>query len=118
MVSDIVSAAREHPMVVFHSIKSNHPLYDFMYYYFDEDNDDDDYDGTFHAFHATIGKDHKPPINMFKNFRQQLGTTPLEFYDIVPERRYEDFVTDPVGVFAKFEYTHVWHVCVDKPNSN
>jgi hypothetical protein len=109
MVSDIVSAAKKHPLVLFHSTDPQHPLYDFMYC---------SQNGTFHAFQATINKSHKPKSDALNMLREQLGTSPLKFYYMVPEEQFGSFVTDPVDPFGSLDNTTGWHIRVPKPSGN
>jgi hypothetical protein len=105
MVTD-VKAAMEHPMVLFRSLDPRHPLYDFMY----RSNDD-----TFHAFQATIGKTHTANQKKLGELRTKLGTSPLVFYYLVPEERFEDFAITPVDPSDGLANTVIWHVSVPKP---
>jgi hypothetical protein len=108
MVPDIVSAAESHRMVIFHSIDPRHRLYDFMYC---------SHDGTFHAFQATMyGVTHEANIKLLNVLREQLGTSPLEFYYMIPQENFETFATDPVDPLAVVDNTHVWHILVPNPN--
>jgi hypothetical protein len=107
MVPDVVSAAKKHPMVVFHSTDPGEELHDFIYYC----------RGTFYAFQATIGRRHDASKKSMKKLRKVLGTARLEFYYIVPQEKFETFVTNPVHPFKEFVgHTNVWHLAIPKPN--
>ena len=105
IVLDIVVAAKEHPMVLFHSFDPNHPHYDFMYR---------SHDGTFHAFQVTISKTHKADEGSFKDMRTKLGDSPLVFYYMMPEERFAEFVTKHVCPVVD-EFTHIWYLKVPTP---
>ena len=109
MVPNIVNSAKEHPMILFHSTNPRQPLIDFIY---------KDSDGTFHAFQATMDKSHKAKETSLKELRKQLGASTLELYFLVPEERFNTFVTNPVTPAKNDASTHVWHVLVPKPNGN
>jgi hypothetical protein len=107
MVPDIVKAAKEHPMVLFHSTNPRHALYDFMYR---------STKGIFYAFQATIGDRHNAPTSLMEELRKQLGSSKLEIYYMVTEDKFDKFVTNPVGPFSDDPKTTVWHLRVPKPN--
>jgi hypothetical protein len=71
MVPDILKAAKEHPMILFHSTDPQHPLYDFMYH--------NSTNATYHALMVATGKTHKAKVLGFKGFRKELGTSSLDF---------------------------------------
>lgn len=106
MVTDIVSAARKHPMVVFHSTDPTHSLYDFMYRQGD----------IFYAFQATLGGTHSAASTPMQDLRTELGTSPLEFYYMVPKEKFAAFVTTSVCPVAD-ELTHIWHLKVPNPKN-
>jgi hypothetical protein len=107
IVSDIVRAGTEHPMVLFHSNDPRHPLFDFMYR---------GENGTYYAFQATISDHHDPSPSQIDRLRQKIGTSQLEFYFMVPEEQFGEFVTNPVEPFAEDKNTNAWHLLVPNPN--
>jgi hypothetical protein len=107
MVPDIVKAAKEHSMVLFHSTDPRHKLYDFMYR---------STQGIFYAFQATIGDKHDAPTSLMEELRKQLGSSKLEIYYMVTEEKFDKFVSKPVGPFSDDPNTTVWHLRVPKPN--
>ena len=67
LVLDIVQAAKETPMVLFHSVDRSNPLIDFIY---------QDGKGIFHAFQVTLGLTHtanKTQIKMLEKKSWWLG---------------------------------------------
>lgn len=52
----------------------------------------------------------------FEELREQLGTSPLEFYYLVPEEQFASFVTKPVDALSYVDYTHVWQILIPNPN--
>jgi hypothetical protein len=108
MVPDIPKAAKEHPMILFHSTDPQHPLYDFMYY--------NSTDATYHAFQVTTGKTHDAKVLGFKGLRKELGNSSLDFYYLVPEEKFKAFYTTVNVTPAKDDvHTRVWHVLISKP---
>ena len=105
---NIIGDAKENkPMILFHSTDLHFPLIDFIY------KDDD---GTFHAFQATTGQTHRFDEAKLKEYRKVLGTAPLVLYYLVPQTRFDKFVTEPVNPKAD-RYTRILHVSISKPNS-
>jgi hypothetical protein len=109
MVDDIINAAKEHPMILFHSTDPRHPLYDFMYH--------NSTDGTFHAFQATIGKTHPAKEAGLKDLRNELGTSSLDLYYLVREECFKEFVTSPVEPAKDDIHTRIWHMVIPNPDA-
>jgi hypothetical protein len=113
LVGDIVAAARKRKMVVYHSIKLSNQLIDFLY---------QDSDGRFHAFHATLAKTHTANVSELLQLEERVGgPTKLSLYYLVPESRFEDFVTEPVDPRnppdKEGATCNVYHVSISDPNS-
>jgi hypothetical protein len=85
---DIIAAAREREMVVFHPVNLAEKLIDFVY---------KDSAGHFHAFQATLAMKHSAKIRDILKLEELVGgPRHLSLYYLVPESHFSEFVTDPV----------------------
>jgi hypothetical protein len=112
-VNDLVEAARGMPDILFRPFESSYPLIDFLY---------TNATGHFHAFQATILKKREVNVEGIKKLQETVGGgSKLSLYYIVPEGRFDEFVTDPVNpkmnkkVLDKDISCNFWHVLVQKP---
>jgi hypothetical protein len=109
LVGDIVEAAKERQMVVFHSVKLSNRLIDFLY---------QDSDGHFHAFQATLADTHSAKVDDIVNLERMVGGhRKLSLYYLVPESRFDEFVTKPVDPRAEGARCHIYHVSVANPRT-
>ena len=96
-------------MVVFHSVKLSNRLIDFLY---------QDSDGHFHAFQATLAETHKANVDDIVNLERMLGGhRRLSLYYLVPEPRFDKFVTNPVDPRSEGARCCIYHVSIADPNS-
>jgi hypothetical protein len=112
-VNDPVEAAKGMPDILFRPFNSSYPLIDFLY---------TNATGHFHAFQATIAFSHEAKSEGIKKLQEKVGGgSKLSLYYIVPEGRFDEFVTDPVNpkmnkkVLDKDISCNFWHVLVQKP---
>lgn len=111
---DIVAAAMERPMVVFHSINPAQKLIDFIY----QDSED-----HFHAFQVTLAEKHSAEVEHIRELEQQVGGAGrLSLYYVVPEFRFASFVTRPVdprnpGRGKAGARCNIYHVEIQNPTS-
>lgn len=111
---DIVAAAKERPMVLFHPIKPTENLIDFIY---------QDSTQHFHAFQVTLSEKHSAPADDIRKLEQSVGNPrALSLYYLVPEFRFASFVTDPVdprnpGRGKARATCNIYHVAIPDPNS-
>jgi hypothetical protein len=111
LVGDIVDEAKKKKMVVFHSVDLNNELIDFLY---------QDSKGHFHAFQVTLAKIHSADVGGIVDLEAKVGGhRKLTLYYLVPDSKFDKFVTDPVdprnppsGVGAKCS---IYHVSIPKP---
>jgi hypothetical protein len=104
---DIIEAAKKRQMVVFHSIRLSNRLIDFLY---------QDTDGQFHAFQATLAETHAAKADDIVNLERMVGGhRRLSLYYLVPESRFDAFVTDPVNPRLEGARCRIFHVAVADP---
>jgi hypothetical protein len=85
---DVVAAAMDRPMVVYHPVHPAQRLIDFIY---------QDSEGHFHAFQVTLAEKHSADVNHILELERQVGDPGrLSLYYMVPEFRFAAFVTHPV----------------------
>ena len=100
---DIVASSKSWKNIVFHSIRRDQELIDFMYR---------DSDGCYHAFQVTIGKTHKCNKDAFNKLTRDLDG-PCRLYYLVPSDHFSGFTTSPVKPKLEAE---TYHVMVPEPN--
>jgi hypothetical protein len=112
-VNNPVEAAKGMPDILFRPFNISYPLIDFLY---------TNATGHFHAFQSTISPKHKANVTDIKTLQEKVGGgSKLSLYYIVPEGRFDKFVTNPVNpkmkkkVLDKDISCNLWHVLVQKP---
>ena len=115
-VVDIVKAAKGTRSVLFHSVKRENELIDFIY---------QDKNGAFHASQATVGKKHKAYpqkiqtlVYLIQDGDKSIG---LSLYYLVPGDQFAEFVTSPVKPgtqLANVTSCKIWHALVPDPNGS
>jgi Retrotransposon hot spot protein len=111
---DVVAAAVERPMVVFHPVNPAQKLIDFIY------RDSEDH---FHAFQVTLADKHSADVNHILELERQVGDPGrLSLYYMVPEFRFATFVTHPVDPRNSRRgipraTCNIYHVAIPDPNS-
>jgi hypothetical protein len=110
---DIVAAAMQQPLIVYHSVNRQFNLIDFVY---------QDEGGVFHAFQVTLGKKHdcKPAdvLNLYNQLQQGASVIRLlKLYLLVRGEQYPYFVTNPVNPMESLSgvQVEIFHVLVPNP---
>jgi hypothetical protein len=107
---DIVEAAKKRHMVLFHSAKVSHPLIDFIYR---------TSKGHFHAFQVTLGPKHSAKVCHIRALERLVGSgSKLSLYYLVPESRFDEFVTDPVDPRAEGASCCIYHIAIPDPRQD
>jgi hypothetical protein len=104
---DPVQAAQASPGVLFRPYDGSFRLIDFMY---------TDIDDSFHAFQATIRESHDAKVQDIKDLQIRVGGgSNLSLYYIVPEGKFDIFVTNPVNPRGDHEVVcNIFHVQIPK----
>lgn len=107
---DIVKAATKTKNVLFHSTQPWQKLIDFLY---QDDN------GQFHAFQATVAKEHTAnPTTIMALEAAVGGANRLSIYYLVPSEHFKQFKTKPVDPKSqeKGPQCDLWKVKIPSPN--
>jgi hypothetical protein len=113
LTTDIVQSALDPSNIVFHSSNRSFELVDFTYL---------DALGHIHAFQVTIGMKHSAKHEKMIQFCEHIKPKRCSFYYLVPDKRFQKFVTSPVNPLDSIGQRYrslcdIWHVHIADPNA-
>lgn len=104
--------AERNARVLFHSVRRNNKLFDFMY------KDENDH---FHAFQVTVGETHSANVTHIEELQGIVGgASKLSIYYLVPDANFGSFTTKPVNPRDDQNSNvccAIWHVMIPDPNA-